>query len=243
VRRAGRVLGGWRDRWKAAFFGIAVVALAGGVAWALLGSSFFVVRSVQVTGGGGIPRSRVLAAAGIRIGTPLVRVDTTEVARRVERITQVQVARVSRSWPDTVRIWTRRRTAVFAVPVAGGYDLMDRFGVVLGTAARRPAGLVVLRSAGSAATRLRGSKAVYAAGLVVRGLPGWLRAEVTAIRAPGAAEVTLILSDGATVVWGGPAMGAEKARELAILLRTGARYYDVSDPAAAVTGAAASASG
>jgi len=234
-------MAGWRDRWKAAFFGIAVVALAGGVAWALLGSSFFVVRSVRVTGG--IPRGRVLAAAGIRPGTPLIRIDTAEVARRVERITQVQVARVTRSWPDAVVIWTRRRTAVFAVPAPGGYDLMDPFGVVLGTAARPPAGLVVLRTAGLPAARLRGSKAVYAAGLVVRELPGWLRAKVSAVRAPGAARVSLLLRGGATVVWGGPGQGAEKARELAILLPAGARYYDVSDPAAAVTGAAAGASG
>ena len=232
----------WRDRWKAAFFGLAAVALVAGVAWALLGSSFFVVRSVRTIGGGGIPRSQVLKAAAITLGTPLIRVDTGAVARRVERITQVQVARVTRSWPDAVVIWTKRRTAVFAVPDGYGFDLMDPFGVVLGSAAR-PAGLVVLRSPGGPPGALRGNPAVRAAGTVVQGLPAWLRHRVTAVRASGTAGVTLFLRGGVTVVWGGTGRAADKAREMAILLRSGASYYDVSDPATAVTGTAGNGSG
>ena len=231
----------WRDRWKAAFFGVAALALVGGVAWALLGSSFFVVRSVQTIGG--VPRAQVLAAAGIRPGTPLIRIDTGAVARRVERITLVQVARVRRSWPDAVVIWTKRRTAVFAVRSGNGYDLMDAYGVVLGTAASRPSRLVLLRSPPGPPAGLRGNKSVLAAGRVVRGLPGWLRGRVTAVRAPGPARVILLLRGGVTVSWGSPSQAADKAREMAILLRTGASYYDVSDPASAVTGTAANATG
>jgi cell division septal protein FtsQ len=232
-RRRGR-----RDPWKAAFFGVAAVALAGGVAWALLGSSLLVVRSVQVTGASHIPRRQVLAAAGIKLGTPLIRIDTSVLARRVERITQVQVATVRRSWPDAVVIWIKRRTAVLAVPGDGGYALMDPYGVILGISKSPPRGLVVLRSAGQPAA-LRGSKAVLAAGTVVRGLPRWLRSKVTAVQAAGPADVTLYLRGGVTLVWGTASRGAEKAREVAVLLRTGATFYDVSDPTTAVTGASA----
>jgi cell division protein FtsQ len=233
----------WRDPWKAAFFGVAAVALVVGVAWALLGSSLLVVRSVQTIGPGKISRARVLAAAGITLGTPLIRIDTTAIARRVDRITQVQSARVTRSWPDAVVIWTQRRTAVFAVPSGGSYDLMDAFGVVLRTVTTVPAGLVVMRSPGGPPGGLRGNRAVRAAGAVVKALPAWLRHRVRALRAAGAAEVTLILRSGARVVWGDASRGAAKARELAILLRTGASYYDVSDPTSAVTGASGRGSG
>ena len=65
---------------------------------------------VSVTGTGAVPRAEVLRAAGIKPGTPLARVDTAAVARRVERITQVLSAQVSRSWPDTVVITVRERT-------------------------------------------------------------------------------------------------------------------------------------
>ncbi len=225
----------WRDRWKAAFFGVACAALLAGVAWALLGSSLLVVRSVRTIGPGHIPRSQVLAAAGIRLGTPLIRIDTGAVARRVERITQVQVARVTRSWPDAVVIWTKRRTAEFAVPGGGGYALMDRFGVVLGRAASPPPGLVVLKSPGGPASGLRGNRAVLSAGTVLLRLPGWLRHKVVAVRAAWPAGATLVLRGGVTVVWGSPARTAAKARAVAILLPTGATYYDVSDPVTAVT--------
>jgi cell division protein FtsQ len=224
------------DPWKAAFFGVAAVALAAGVAWALLGSSLLVVRSVRTIGPGHIPRSQVLAAAGIPLGTPLIRIDTGVVARRVEQITQVQVARVTRSWPDAVVIWTRRRTALFAVHTGHGYALVDAYGVTLGTAASPPARLVLLTVPGLAAARLRGSREVLAAGSVVRQLPGWLRRRVSSVQAAGTADVTLLLRGGITVRWGTPGRAADKAREMATLLRTRARYYDVSDPTTAVTG-------
>lgn len=236
---------GWRgkhDRWKAAFFGVAAAALVGGVAWALLGSSFFVVRSVRTTGST-VPRTQVLGAAGVKLGTPLIRVDASAVARRVEQIRQVESARVTLSWPDSLVIWTKRRTAVFAVPADHGYDLVDSYGVVLGWAASAPARLVRLRSPGEPAAALRHDPAVLAAGTVIRGLPSWLRGRVATVRADGPADVILVLSSGASVKWGSPNRAAAKAGEIAILLRTRAGYYDVSDPSTAVTGSSGNASG
>jgi cell division protein FtsQ len=221
--------------WRAAFFGLAAAAVVAGVAWALLGSSFLVVRSVRTTGSA-VPRARILQAARIKVGTPLIRVNTGAVARRVERITQVQAARVTRSWPDAIVIWTKQRTATFAVPAHPGYLLMDSYGVILGRAPAVPSGLVVLRSPGLPAGQPPTGRAVLAAGTVVRNLPRWLRGRVSAVRAAGPADVILILSGGESVAWGGPGRGAAKAAEVAILLRTKARSYDVSDPRVAVTG-------
>jgi cell division protein FtsQ len=231
------------DRWKVAFIGLAAAGLIGGVAWVLLGSSFLVVRTVRTTGSQ-VPRSTVLGAAEIKLGTPLARIDTDAIARRVERITQVQSARVTLSWPDSVVIWTRRRAAVFTVRAGHGYALVDSYGVVLGRTAARPAGLIALRPASGQAAwawqsrQLRREPAVLAAGAIVRGLPAWLRGRVTAIQADGPADVTLILHHGVRVQWGSQGNTSAKAKEMAILLRTNATYYDVSDPATAVTGSA-----
>jgi cell division protein FtsQ len=233
-RPAGAVRRG-PDPWKAAFFGLAAAAVIAGVAWALLGSSFLVVRSVRITGSA-VPRATVLAAAGIRTGTPLIRIDTRAVARRVERITQVQSARVTVSWPDAVVIWTRQRTAVFAIPAHGGYDLTDPYGVVLRRSAAQPSGLVRLRLPRRAAGPLRRNPSVLAAGSVVRNLPPWLRGRVVSVRAGGPANVIIFLHGGIEVRWGSPAHGPAKASEMAVLLRSGVTYYDVSDPATAVTG-------
>jgi cell division protein FtsQ len=218
------------------FFGLAVAALAGGVAWALLGSSFFVVRVVRVTGSGPVPLAAVRAAAHVALGTPLVRVDTAAVARRVEQITAVQSAQVTRSWPEAIVIAVVLRTAVLAVRAGGGYDRVDRFGVVLGWARGRPVGLPLLASPAPPAAALRGNWAVQAAGTVVASLPAWLRLRVSAVRVTGPSAVTLTLTGAVTVTWGAASRAAAKARELAVLLRTGARYYDVSDPVTVVTG-------
>ena len=144
--RAGRV------GWKPVFFGLAALTIVAGVAWALLGSRFLVVRSVQVTGTGPtVSRAQVIAAAQIPPGLPLIRVDTSTVAHRVGAIRQVQSAQVSRDWPHTIVISVRLRTPVFAVAEPGGYALVDAFGVDLQNSARRPRGfpLLVVGSAAS----------------------------------------------------------------------------------------------
>jgi cell division protein FtsQ len=214
----------------AAGLALTILAVAG---WALLGPTVLVVRHVRVTGlGTQVPVAAVREAAGIAAGTPLARLDTAAVARRVERLPAVLSARVSRSFPDTVVIAIRPRIPALAVPAADGYLLVDSHGVTVSSAAAVPAGMPVLTSPPSV---LRGSPTVRAAALVVAELPGSLRAEVRSVSATGG-SVTLQLDGGITVVWGGPGQGPEKAAELGMLLGTRARYYDVSDPATAVTG-------
>jgi cell division protein FtsQ len=221
------------DRWKAAFFGLAVLAIVAGAAWALLGSKFFVVRSVAVTGPPAVSRAEVIADAGIRLGTPLVRIDPAAVARRVERITLVQSAQVRRAWPDKIVISVVERKAVFVMASGHGYQEVDRFGVILRHVGARPRGMPVLDTSGPA---LRGSPAVLAAAAVLHELPARLARSVRAVDAASATAVTLRLHGKITIVWGGTGQPAAKARELAILMRGHARYYDISDPQTAVTG-------
>jgi cell division protein FtsQ len=238
--------------WKAAFFGLAVIAIAAAVAWALLGSRFLIVRSVQVTGTGPtVSRAQVVAAARIPPGLPLIRVNTSAVAHRVGAIRQVQSAQVSRDWPHTIVISVRLRTPVFAVSVPGGYALVDAFGVDLQHSARRPPGfpLLLVGSAagepwpGAAAgspgdaggTPLRGNPAVRAAATVLRELPPAIARRVRAVLAPTASDVWMRLTGGVVIVWGDTSRPAEKAKELSLLMRAHARGYDVSAPGTAVT--------
>ncbi len=221
--------------WKAAFFALAAAAIVAAAIWGLLGSSLLVVRSVAVRGSHVVPRAEVLRAAHIAPGTPLARVNTAMVAHRVEAITQVQSAQVSRDWPDTLVITIRARTPALAVPSDGGFALVDKYGVIVRQVARRPHGMVLLASAPWAAT-LRGSPAVNAAVTVLQQLPARIRRLVRSVAAPSADAVTLRLRGGVTVLWGGTGRPAEKAAELGILMRTKASSYDLSDPVTAVTG-------
>lgn len=232
----GPVPGRKGDPWRTAFFGVMAVAIVAGAAWALLGSGLLVVRSVHAVGTPLVSSAKILRAAGIRLGTPLIRINTADVARRVEQIAQVQSAQVSRHWPDKVTIFVLDRTPALAVPQDGRYALVDKFGVVVRWAARRPGRMPLLAAPAGPATALRGSAGVRAAVTVLQDLPASLRRRILAVRAAAANAVILDLHGGIRILWGGTDRPAAKAAELAALMRTHASYYDVSDPRTAATG-------
>jgi cell division protein FtsQ len=229
--RRPRRLGG--APWRAAFLVVLALVIVAGAAWALLGSSLLVVRHVQVSGNRGVPAAEVSAASGIEHGTPLARLNSAIAERRIERIPQVLSALVSRSWPDTVVIAVRERTPQLAVAAGTGFELVDVHGVVVRRSASRPAGMPLLKSPPA---QLRGSPAVRAAVEVLASLPAPVRARVLAVTETASTGVTLQLRGRVTVRWGDARRSAAKATELQALLRTGARYVDVSSPQVAVMG-------
>jgi cell division protein FtsQ len=221
---SGRVLHSWR----VAFYGLALAGLAGFAAWALFGSQLLAVRSVVVTGTHLVPASEVLAIAGVEPGTPLIRLNTGQVAARVDTIRQVRDAQVTRSWPDRVVIAVRERTPALAVPApGGGFDLVDATGVIVLWAATKP-GALPLYPATVPVTLLRGDPDLGAAAAVLGELPASLRNSVESLTAPSPDQVTLQLAGGITVVWGGTGGTSAKSEELGVLMRTHSHYYDVS---------------
>lgn len=223
-----------RARWVAVLLLLAAMGVAGGVTWALFDSSLFAVRSVVVTGTRLVPESEVVAVAGVRPGTPLIRVSTARIAARVLTITQVQGVQVTKTWPDRVVIAVRERTSALAVALpGGGFDLLDANGVIVQSATTRPADLPVYTTT-AAASSLRGDPDVAAAAAVLGELPASLRSSVTSVTVPSPDQVTLSLGSGVTILWGSADDAAAKAKELAILMQTHARSYDVSSPATAV---------
>jgi cell division protein FtsQ len=213
-------------------FGVLVVAILAGAAWAVLGSSLLVVRHIDVRGNRLVPAAQVRSAARIPLGQPLARVNTAAAAHRIDQITPVLSAAVSRSWPDTIVITVQERTPALAVVAGSGYDLVDEYGITVRRTARPPAGLPLLTSPPAV---LRGSPGVRAAALVLQQLPPVLRARILSVSAVSATTVTLHLTRGITVLWGAPGLAAQKSAELDLLLRRHARFYDVSDPSTAVT--------
>ena len=241
-RRARR-----RNPWRMRFFALAGVAVIAALAWVLLGDRVFVVRSVSVTGTHLVSTSQVITAADIPLGTPLSGVDAGAVTRRVEAIRQVASATVTVDWPDHLAIAVKERVPVMAVRMAhGGYDLVDRSGVVVLLTTAKPAGLPLLTTSLSGAA-LRANPGVAAVSAVLTELTPSLERTVTGVSvaelpggsdgAPLAAseQVTLSVQGGKTIVWGDPSNAAAKNRELEILLRGGVSYLNVSAPGTVVT--------
>ncbi|WP_153530543.1 cell division protein FtsQ/DivIB [Actinomadura macrotermitis] len=217
-------------RWKAVFVTVLVVAVLGAAGWVLLGSRLLVVRHVEVSGARIAPKDRIVAAAGVRLGLPMVRLRTGDVRARVARLREVESAEVERRWPGTVRIVVRERVPVAAAQYGGRYLLLDRGGNVAADAAAAPADLPLL----TAMPSVPPDPATLAALRVVGELPDGLRRRLAGVSAPSPESVTLRLRTGLTVVWGAAERTGDKVRLVEAMQRTsagrGARTIDVSSP-------------
>ena len=204
---------------------LAVVAVVL-VTWLVAFSSVFGVRTVEVRGTQVLTAAQVRAAAAIDGGSPLVRLDTGAVARRVDRIAEVSSAQVSTSFPSTVVITVVERQPVGYVRRSGRAVLVDRTGDQYRTLSSAPAGLPhFVVPAGTSARTTGGAVATVAAAL-----PAALRKQVRSIEALDAKAITLVLTGDRVVRWGSAARSADKARVLPVLLRHDVAQVDVSDP-------------
>ena len=209
---------------------LSVLLLVGVGAWLLLGTSVLGVRDVRVRGTGRLTPAQVLAAADVREGTPLARLDTAALAARVRGLPEVRAVEVHRSWPRTVTVVVQERNAAAVRASGPGFLLVDRSGVTFVTVARRPARLPLVSAPVDA-----GPAALRAAMDVLDALPRSLRPQVRQVRATSAEDVRVELTRGRTVTWGSTDRGRRKAAVLAALVSRPARVYDVSAPDAPTT--------
>lgn len=215
---ATRRSGGWK-RW---LIGAVLVAVAAGAVWLVWFSTVLSVQEVRVVGAVGVPVDEVRGAAGIRIGTPLARVDADGVAARVGAIPEVGAVEVRRGWPDVLVVVVTERTPVAVLRAGQGFAYVDVTGARFGSTRTAPANLPAVRPSDETS--------LLAAVQVVAALPEDLRRTVTTVVARSRDDVVLRLRSGAAVQWGSAENAAAKAAVLTALLPRGAAYYDVSAP-------------
>ncbi|GAB2849255.1 hypothetical protein GCM10027176_60600 [Actinoallomurus bryophytorum] len=223
------------SRWKVLFVALLVAGVLGTATWVLLGSRLLVARHIDVVGDRLVPRDRLLAVADVRLGEPLIRLDTGAVRDRVEGVQEVETARVERRWPATVRIVVRERTPIAAVQDDNRFLQIDRYGVTVLTSAARPRGLPSL----TVANPVPSDPSLRAGLAVIQALPPWISHRVASVEAPTPEAVTLRLKEGVAIVWGAPERTPDKLRLLYGLLSTtprrGIKTIDVSSPEVVTT--------
>lgn len=214
-----------RTRWLV-LAGAAALVL--GLVWLVGFSSALGVRKIQVSGQRRVSTAEILNAAAIRSGAPLSRLDTEAIKERVARIPAVRTVKVSTSYPATVSIAVTERSAVGYRPDAAGAVLVDADDVAFATVAKAPALLPQLQ--------ISGDPTLSAAAATVAGsLTPAFREVVARIAAPTTQTITLTLTDGRTVLWGGTDRSAEKAKLLPVLVHQPGTYFDVSDPSSVIS--------
>jgi cell division protein FtsQ len=216
-----------RERRRTVVIVVAVAVVLGAfVTWLVAFSPVFGVRSVQVRGVHLLSADQVRAAADVKQGTPLVRVDTSAITRRVEQLADVESAQVSTAFPSTVVITVEERMPVGYLVRSGRIRLVDHTGDAYREVSHAPHGLPKF-VVPTGATERTTAAAVAA---VAATLPSPVRREVRSIEAFDANSITLVLTRDRVVQWGSADRSADKARLLPALLKRRPSQVNLTDP-------------
>jgi cell division protein FtsQ len=199
--------------------------------WIVAFSPVLAVRSVAVKGAlQRLTVERIRTAAQVPSGTPLLRLDTTPVRKRVEALPEVASARVSVAYPSTVTITVTERVAVGYLNVGTGagsdYALVDKTGRQFVRTTTLPADLPHFELAPGADPQ----SSTMASAQVAAALPKDILARLTSISAGASTAVSLVLRDGRVVRWGSAQRNEEKAQLLVALLKQPGNTFDISNP-------------
>lgn len=192
-----------------------VILLA--VGYVFLFSPWLIFTQVRLIGADRFSQASLQAITADVQGTPLARVDTSDLAAAIEKDAAVRTAKVVRAWPSTIEVRVSERVPVVAVPVdtkaadptassestaeneagvdgrkgsATSYQLMAADGVIVETVTELPAGMAVVTEP----TIASGDVAVKATAAVMDALPTTLRRQVVDIGATSRDNVLLTLS-------------------------------------------------
>ncbi|NUO56685.1 MAG: FtsQ-type POTRA domain-containing protein [Hamadaea sp.] len=203
-----------------------IVVLAGALVWLALQTSVLGVDLIRVTGVQVLSSDEVRAAAEVPKGTPLARVDTKSVARRIARLAPVESVDIGRSWPNTLTIKVVERTPVAVVPQDKKFAVVDRFGVVFLTVDDRPGDLPEMKLAQPGPDNPETKAGLQ----VLSDLTPQLKSELVRVVVDAPARIRLELRKGRTIVWGDATQGEVKARVATALLTRSGTQIDVSAP-------------
>jgi cell division protein FtsQ len=116
---------------RVAAIALAVVGLAVGAYLAALETSLFAVRKISIVGGSARVQAQVRKALAPELGRSLLRISSGEVDRRIAAIPDVVSVRVSRLFPDTLRIVVHPEHAVLLLRQGKRSYVISSFGRVM----------------------------------------------------------------------------------------------------------------
>ncbi len=226
-----------RTRQRAGVIAVLALLLAGG-GWLVLLSPILAVdpAKVTITGEGTVIEPAAVRALVTDVdGVPLARLDTVALRQQILELRGVRDVRISRDWPDGLRVELVSREPVAAVPREGTIALLDVDGVHVADAETAPENLPQIE----VPLEDSGGRALRAALTVVAASSPELRAQVATVSARSQDSVEMVLRDGVRVRWGDASQSALKVQVLEALRAAPgaakATVFDVSAPKAPIT--------
>ncbi len=192
------------------------------VAWYILFQSrWFLIEQVQITGLKRLSTQKVLTAAQVRVGQPLMAANPNALEARIGELPAVKRVVIERGWPHTLIIRVTERKPIAAVPVGGAYVLVDDEGHVAGGAKNLPAKKVLVHAKPE-------TLAIKAALNVYQALPS--RWKVLSVHAKTRDSVKVQLQNGIWIIFGSDELIDRKSLVANALLAKGYRTINVSAP-------------
>ena len=189
----------------------------------------FHAKSIGVEGERHFSERQVLRIAGIDDDTNVFRLDEGAVRRRLERDPWIANAIVSADLPSSVSISVLERVPVaVALTEEDGRQLIAADGTPLGVAAAGSA-LPEVRLVGEPGQPGPAFDAVAAGAGVAGGMPPAIRLQVELVVIGSDGTITLHLTDGVTVTYGGPDEFEAKAEAIAAILAYAERPGESAD--------------
>ena len=190
------------------------VAVAGA---GLTSTPLFHAKSIAIEGERHLSERPVLRIAGIDHDTNVFRLDEGAVRRRLERDPWIANAIVSADLPSSISISVLERVPVAVALTEDGRQLIAGDGTPLGAAAEGSA-LPEVRLVGEPGQPGPAFDAVAAGASVAGGMPSAIRLQVELVVIGSDGTITLRLTDGVTVTYGGPDEFEAKAEAIAAIL-------------------------
>lgn len=192
------------------------------------------LQTITVEGATRVPANQIVTALQSEINKPLPLVNMDSVRQAVEAQPLVKSYSTVAAPPHTLVIKIVERSPIGYLPRGNGFTMVDPAGVVMENSEERIPGIPVFTVEGDS-TQSPG----FQAGVdVLESLPSSLAGQVDQVIAKTTDDVTLVLTGGARVFWGGPENSAFKNHVLTKLLAVNpvgsVSEYDVSSPKTAV---------
>lgn len=192
------------------------------------------LQTITVEGATRVPANQIVTALQPEINKPLPLVNMDSVRRAVEAQPLVKSYSTVASPPHTLVIKIVERSPIGYLPTPTGFTMVDPAGVVMENSVERIPGIPLFTVEGDSTT----SPGFQAGVDVLESLPASLAGQVDQVIAKTTDDVTLVLTGGARVFWGGPENAAFKNHVLTKLLAVNpvgsVSEYDVSSPKTAV---------
>ncbi|NQX17702.1 FtsQ-type POTRA domain-containing protein [Rathayibacter sp. VKM Ac-2857] len=197
-------------------------------------SPLMAVKTIEITGTQRVSAQDIQNSLSDQVGVPLTLVDRAAVGRVLGSYPLVRSYSVQTRPPSTLIVSVVERTPVGVIADGAEFDLVDPAGVVIETAPAAQDGYPLL----STPTGSASGAAFRTTARVLLTLPESLEGQVASAAATTGDDVSLTLTDGAVVFWGGSDDSALKAVVLEKLMAATdpatVASYDVSSPQAAV---------